>query len=102
MNKSVILQNILTKLIKLFDIKNVNIDQPLQISNIRNTIFSTTGVLSIIDLQIQNISGIVNNRQYSDVVHDIANNTFMDLSLPPRGGIYFLQEPNYDIIGKAS
>jgi len=102
LNKSVILQNILTKLIKLFDIKNVNIDQPLQISNIRNTIFSTTGVLSIIDLQIQNISGIVNNRQYSDVVHDIANNTFMDLSLPPRGGIYFLQEPNYDIIGKAS
>jgi hypothetical protein len=102
LNKSVILQNIITQLIKLFDVKNVNIDQPLQLSNIRNTIFSTTGVLSIIDLQIQNISGVVNNRQYSDVVHDIANNTFMDLSLPPRGGVFFVAYPNYDIIGKAS
>lgn len=102
LNKSIVLQNIISSLIKELDTKKFVMDQPLQLSNIRNTIFTTPGVISIIDLKINNISGFVNGRQYSDVVHDMQSATTLDLILCPRGGIFELKHPNYDIVGKAS
>ena len=102
LNKSIVLQNAITALVKLFDIKNFNIDQPISISQVRNAIYSSPGVLGIVKLSIDNVTGIVNNRTYSDIVHDTKTNTVMDMLLPPIGGIFEMRFPEVDIVGSTT
>ncbi len=101
LNRSIVLQNILTKLQKQFDIKNFYIDQPLVLSEISNTIFLTPGVITINKLEFKNITGVKNNLQYSDVVFDITANTKQGMVIPSAGGIFECRYPEYDIIGRA-
>lgn len=102
LNRATILQNILTKLQKTFDIKNFNIDQPIVISDVNNVIFSVPGVLSINAIQFHNITGVVANRSYSNVSYDVAANTQQGIIFPPGGGIFEVRYPEVDIIGRAS
>jgi hypothetical protein len=102
LNRSIVLQNILTKLQTTFNPKNFNIDQPLVISEINSTIFSIPGVVSINNVRFQNISGEVDNRIYSDVTYDVAANTRQGIIFPPGGGIFELRYPEINIIGRAS
>lgn len=102
LNRSVVLQNILTKLQTTFNIKNFNIDQPIVISEINSAIFSIPGVVSINYVKFQNISGELDNRSYSDVTYDVAANTRQGIIFPPGGGIFEVRYPEINIIGKAS
>lgn len=102
LNRSTVLQNILSQLQDFFDIKNFNIDQPIVISDVRNTIFATPGVISINELSFENLTGIVNNRVYSDNVYDVESNTRQGIIFPPGGGIFEVRFPDVDIVGKAS
>jgi len=102
LNKSTVLQNVLTKLQTTFNIKNFNIDQPIVISDINNVIFSVQGILSINNIKFQNISGIVNNRTYSNVTYDVSANQKQGILFPPGGGIFECRYPEVDIIGNAS
>jgi 7-cyano-7-deazaguanine synthase in queuosine biosynthesis len=56
-NKQLIIQNINSKLKSFFDIKNFQIDQPLNYSEIRNVIFNNVGVISVQQVQFFNITG---------------------------------------------
>lgn len=100
LNKSVVLQNILTKLQTTFNIRNYHIDMPIVISDINNAIFTVPGVLSINNIDVQNISGRYQNRIYSNVVYDIAANTRQGIIFPPGGGIFEVKYPEVNIIGK--
>jgi hypothetical protein len=102
LNRSIVLQSILTKLQKTFDIKNFNIDQPIVISDINNAIFSIPGIVSITNIIFQNASGIINNRGYSNVTFDVAANTRQGILFPPGGGIFEIRYPEVDIVGKAT
>lgn len=102
LNKSIVLQSILTKLQAFFNIKNFHIDQPLLTSDVNSIIFATPGVLSINTVQFQNIVGVVNNRVYSDNVYDMLANTRQGIVFPPGGGIFECRFPEVDIIGRAS
>jgi hypothetical protein len=102
LNRSIVLQNILTKLQTVFDIKNFHIDQPIVISDIRNNIFTTLGVISINNLSFQNVSGRSNNRTYSDNTWDVAANTRQDIIFPPEGGIFEVRYPEFDVVGKVA
>jgi hypothetical protein len=102
LNRTIVLQNILTKLQKYFDIGNFHIDQPLVMSDLTNIIFSVPGVVSINQLQFNNITGVVNNRQYSNVTYDVSSNTRLGLLFPPAGGIFEIRYTDVDIVGKAS
>ena len=102
LNRSTVLQNILSQLQDLFDIKNFNIDQPIVIADVRNTIYSTPGVISINAISFENLTGIINNREYSDNVFDVEANTRQGIIFPPGGGIFEVRFPDVDIIGKAS
>lgn len=102
LNRTIVIQNVLTRLQKYFSISNFHIDQPLVMSDLSNLIFQVPGIVSINQLMFNNISGIVNNRTYSNVTYDIGSNTRLGLVFPPVGGIFEVRYPEVDLIGKAS
>lgn len=101
-NKTLILQNILAKLKKYFDIKNFQIDQPIVINEITNLIFNHPGVVSVSKVEFVNISGTVNNRQYSDETFDVRGNTKKGIIIIPPGSIIEIRHPDVDIVGHAT
>lgn len=102
LNRPVVIQNILTKLQTYFNIGNFHIDQPIVMSDLSNLIFQVPGVISINQMRFDNVVGIVNNRQYSNVTFDVNSNTRLGLVFPPAGGIFEVRYPEVDIVGKAS
>jgi hypothetical protein len=102
LNKSIVLQAILKKLQKTFNIKNFNIDQPIVVDTVKDEIYRTSGVISLNNIRFNSISGIVNNRVYSDSTFDVASNTRQGIIFPPGGGIFEVRYPEIDVIAKAS
>lgn len=104
LNKSVVLQSVMKKLSQFFDIKNFNIDQPIVLDDVRNAIYTTDGVMSLTNdssLNIKCMSGVINNKTYSDVSFDVTANTAKGMIIPPRGAIFELKYPDVDIVGRA-
>jgi hypothetical protein len=101
LNKSTVIQNILTKLQTTFNVTNYHIDQPLIVSDITNTIYSVLGIISLDQVLIKNITGTVNNRVYSDKTFDVVSNTTSGIIIPPPGGIFEVRYTDVDVIGKA-
>ena len=102
LNRTIVIQNVLTKLQAYFNIKNFHIDQPIVMSDLTNIIFQVPGIVSINNTKFQNITGILNNRQYSDVTYNVESNNRLGLIFPPAGGIFEIRYPDVDIVGKAS
>lgn len=100
-NKKLILQQIIVKLKKYFDVKNFQIDQPIILQDITNIIYNTHGVISINFVKFENMVGVNSNRVYSDVHFDVQSNTIKGLVIPPPGGIFEVKFPDADIIGRA-
>lgn len=100
-NKKTVLQLINTKLKKFFNVRNFHIDQPIVLSDIDNLIYNTNGVLSVNSVKVENLSGAVDGRAYSEVYHDIANATHRGIVLPPAGGIFEVKFSDEDIVGRA-
>ncbi len=102
LNRSVLLQTILAKLQTFFDITNFHIDQPIVMSDVVNNIFTVNGVVSVSNLLFNSISGVVNNRTYSQETYDMQANTSKGVIFPPPGAIFECRYPEYDVIGRAS
>lgn len=102
MNRTTVLQGVLTILQSFFDVTNFHIDQPIISTDVVNTIFSVPGIMGVNNLRFINVTGIVNNRSYSDVTFDIETNTKSGVIFPPTGGIFEVRYPEVDIIGKSS
>jgi len=100
-NKSLVIQNIIARLQEFFSIDNFQIDQPILLSDVRNIIFNNPGVLSVVELQVNNFVGFENGRQYSDQTLDISASTFNNMVFPPPGGIFEVRFQNFDIQGQA-
>jgi len=98
LNRTTVLSNVLTKLQNQFDIKKMYIDQPIIISDVVNIIFTVSGVIAVDNVSFNNISGIVANREYSDVTHSVKSYTKRQMIFPPPGGIFEIRYPNVDII----
>jgi uncharacterized protein YlxP (DUF503 family) len=101
MNKQIVIQNIIQKLQKYFNIKNFQIDQPLVLSDIQNIVYNSVGVISVNKLKIENLFGQSGNRTYSDVFFDVETNTARGMVIPAPGGIFEVRFPDVDIIGRA-
>lgn len=102
LNKTIVLQSVLTDLQSFFNIKNFHIDQPIIMSDIVNIIFTTKGILSITDVKFENITGTENNRKYSNTSFNIDSNMRKGILFPPGGAIFEVKYPEFDIIGKAT
>jgi len=101
LNRSVVLQNVLTKLQTTFNIKNYHINQPIIVSEVRNAIFSIQGIISLDQVRFRNITGTVNNRTYSNDTFDVDSNIKQGILLAPEGGIFEIRYPEVDIVGRA-
>lgn len=99
--KNIVIQDILVRLRKFFEIKNFQIDQPIKLDDIHNIIYNNPGVAAVIDLRVKNINGSIVERQYSDIKYDIASNTRKRLLIPAPGSIFEVRYPEFDIIGSA-
>ncbi len=102
LNRSIVLQNVLTKLQTTFDIKNFQIDQPIIIDDVLTVIRNVPGIISINSFKFGNIVGAMGQRTYSDVTYDFDSNTRKGIIFPPTGGIFECRYPQYDIVGRAS
>ena len=98
-NKQLVIQNINSKLKDFFDIKNFQIDQPINISEVRNVIFNNIGIISVEQIQFLNLTGVQGDNVYSNAKYDVATNTFKGLLMPPNGGIFEVKHKNTDIVG---
>ena len=101
LNRNVVLQQVLVKLKNIFDIKNFQIDQPIIVSDIVNSIFTVSGILSVDKVEFRSVQDVVNNRQYSASTFDVSSNTRKGVIVPPPGGIFEIRYPDVDIIGRA-
>ncbi len=100
-NKSLVVASVLNRLQKISQIKFFQIDQPLVEADIINTIISTEGVLSLVNLKVVNYSGARDGRNYSDYSLDMSKNKFKGLYVGPPGSIFELRYPSTDLIGNA-
>lgn len=100
LNRNVVLQAVLTKLQKMFNVKNYHIDQPIILADVRNAIYAVQGIVSVDRVDFDNVINNVNNRTYSDVMFDVSTNTTKGMIIPPPGGIFEIKYPEVDIVGK--
>jgi hypothetical protein len=100
LNKSLLLQSIITDLKSQFDVKNFSIGQPIVLSDVVSTIFSKPGVISVDSIRFNSLYGTVKNKTYSPVAFDVKSNTRRQIIYPPEGGIFEIKYPDINIIGK--
>lgn len=99
-NKTTLLQSIISDLRTQLSVRNFQINQPIVTSDIMSTIYSKKGVIAVDKVEFKNIYGIVKNLEYSPVIYDIKSNTRNSLIYPPPGGIFEFRYSDINIIGK--
>ena len=98
-NKNAVINTINTKIASFMNIESFQIGTPIVKSEISLLLGSIPGVASVSDIKISNISGKINESQYSDFSYSIETNTFNGIVYPPEGGIFELKYPGFDIVG---
>jgi hypothetical protein len=66
-----------------------------------NVIINTPGVVSLISLDVLPKNGTEEGRTYSDFYFDFENATRNKIITAPRGTIFELKYPEFDILGTA-
>ena len=102
LNKNSTLQKILLSLENFFRITNFHIDQPIIMSDVTNLIYKIPGVISVEKIEFRSISGVLDNRTYSEHYFDVSANTKRGIIIPLPGSIFELRYPDFDIEGKVT
>lgn len=100
-NNNLVVQGVIRRLQNYFNIRNFSIDQPIVKSDVENIIYNNPGVLSVESLSFENIIGQIgdtNPRQYANNSFDFEINTTRGFIIPPKGGIFELRFPDFDIV----
>lgn len=97
-NKGQVAQGIISNLTNLLDLKNMQIDQPIATADIMNSILNSNGVVSLIDYNVINLSGVIEDRAYSNVSFNVEANTMQRMVVGQPGSIFELKYPANDII----
>lgn len=100
-NKNGVVQNVISRLRDLLKIENFQIDQPIVLDDMINVIINTPGVVSLISLDVLSKNGTEDGRTYSDFYFDFENATRNKIITAPRGTIFELKYPEFDIMGTA-
>ncbi len=100
-NKSTAVQTVISRLRDSLTISNFQIDQPILLSDLQNVIINTPGVLTLVDLKVESLSGTIQDRTYSNVTHNIKQYTRRGVVYGPPGSIFEMRYPKNDIMGTA-
>ena len=97
-NKSQVAQTIITNLTGILRTENMQIDMPIAYADIMNAILNSEGVISMVDVKLVNLTGLVEEREYSDVSFSVEGNTFQQMVVGPPGSIFELKYADKDIV----
>lgn len=97
-NKGQVAQSVILNIRNLLDTRNMQIDQPIPKSDIMNSILNSEGVISLVNFEVVNLRGKIQNRTYSDSSFNINANTFQEMIVGPPGSMFELKFPADDII----
>ena len=100
-NKSSTLQTVISRLNDVLNISKFQIDQPILLSDLQNVIINTPGVLTLVDLKVENLNGTIQNRTYSNVTLNVKQYTRRGVVFGPPGSIFELRYPQQDVVGTA-
>ena len=100
-NAELVIQNINKRIKSYTALENFQIDQPLLTSDIVNIIVNATGVLSLVTFEVLNLSGQIDDRNYSSNTFSVTANTDRGIIVPPAGAIFEVKFPDDDIVGIA-
>ena len=100
-NKPTVVQSVISRLRDTLVVRNFQIDQPILLSDMQNVIINTPGVLTLVDLKVESLSGTVQERVYSNVTHNVKQYTRRGVVYGPPGSIFELRYPDNDIMGTA-
>ena len=100
-NKQATVKSTITAIKQILELKYFQIDQPILLDDIRNVILNTPGVISLVDLDVGPLAGVVDSRVYSDVSFDFKKSTIRNMIIGPPGSIFEMRFPESDIIGTA-
>lgn len=100
-NKKLVLQNVVSRLSNYFSSKHFEIDQPIILSDLQNLVYNNQGVISVTNLTVKNLSGVVNGRTYSPSQFDVASATTKGIIIPEPGSIFEVKFKQHDIVGNS-
>ena len=98
-NKNLVLQRVNAAIKSYLKIENFQIDQPIVVSDLTNLILNEDGVVSLTEINIENRTGNIDDRQYEDTTFDVNSNLRSNILFPTEGGIFELRFPQDDIAG---
>ncbi len=103
-NKALVIQNANNSLIQYLDIQNFQIGQPLILTDLKNIIINTDGVVSLVDFRVLNKVGTdsITGNVYSDLSFDIDENIIRQVLYVPQGHILHVRYPADDIQGRTT
>lgn len=97
-NKYELISKIISETKKLFTADKTALGKPIVISEIRSVVQNLTGVISVVDLELVNVSGEIENRSYSNYKKNLSSALDNDIYFVEPSEILELRHPNYDII----
>lgn len=101
-NKGGVVQSVISRLRSILRVENFQIDQPIVIDDMINVIINTPGVVSLINLDVLSKNGTEESRTYSDFYFDYESATRNKIITAPRGTMFELKYPDFDIVGTAT
>ena len=100
-NKQQVALNINNKLADLLKLQFFQIDQPLIVDDITSTILAQDFVIAMSALRVFPITGLREDRQYSNSSFPFERATKKGMIFGPPGAMFELRHPEFDIIGTA-
>lgn len=100
-SKTEVLSNCVLALQEYFDVNNWQMNQPINLSEIKNVIYEVSGVLTAFDLRFFNRVGTFDNRTYSNTAYNVDDNTDSDIIYCKPNAIFEVKYPLKDIRGIA-
>lgn len=101
-NKESVLQTAINELAEMYRTRNIQIDQPLVMDDMRYSILQNPGVVSLNNLEIIPRVGLIADRNYNTESFEKTSIVKNGLVVGPPGSIFELRFPEFDIMGSAS
>jgi hypothetical protein len=100
-NTDEVLSDCILALKEYFEIDKWQINQPINKTSITDLIYRIDGVISVVDLNIVNVSRSKEGRTYSTISHNISDNTKNGIVYCKENAIFEIRYPDLDIVGSA-
>jgi len=97
-NKYELISKIISEVKKLYTKEKIALGKPIVVSEIRSVVQNLTGVISVVDIELINVSGTIENRSYSSTKKNLSEILDNDVYFIDPYEIFELRFPNNDII----